>query len=100
MRLASCKALRECVLSGFPDQGRTDRRAYGEVTGVIWLQTNCQPEGVFAKTMLLWNWPLVALPLYWPLMVTRLIATAVSPPSPRILMSGSLASGSKLAAPE
>src|SRR6266576_537319 len=76
----SCKALRECVLSGFPDQGRTDRRAYGEVTGVFWLQTNCQPEGVFAKTMLLWNWPLVALPLYWPLMVTRLIATAVSPP--------------------
>jgi hypothetical protein len=48
-----------------------EERPYGEVTGVIWLQTNCQPEAVFAKTMLLWNWPLVALPLYWPFSVAR-----------------------------
>ena len=43
---------------------KNDRRTYGEVTGVIWLQTSCQPVGIFTKTMLLWNWPLVALPLY------------------------------------
>jgi hypothetical protein len=24
-----------------------DRRTYGEVTGVIWLQTSCQPVGIF-----------------------------------------------------
>ncbi len=59
---------------------KNDRRTYGEVTGVIWLQTSCQPVGIFAKTMLAWNWPLVALPLYWPFSVTRLIATATSPP--------------------
>ena len=60
---AEGKALRECVLPGFP-VGKNDHRAYGEVTGVIWLQTSCQPVGIFTKTMLLWNWPLVALPLY------------------------------------
>ena len=59
---------------------KNDRRTYGEVTGVIWLQTSCQPVGIFAKTMLAWNWPLVALPLYCPFSVTRLIATATSPP--------------------
>src|SRR2546429_9834606 len=63
---------------------KNDRRTYGEVTGVIWLQTSCQPVGIFAKTMLAWNWPLVALPLYCPFSVTRLIATATSPPSTRI----------------
>ena len=64
----------------FPVWGKDDRCAYGEVTGVIWLQISCQPVGVFAKTMLLWNWPLVVLPLSCPFSVTRLIATATSPP--------------------
>ena len=86
--MAEGKALRECVLPGFTDNGTgrgqraksEDCRAYGEVTGVIWLQTSCQPVGIFTKTMLLWNWPLVDLPLYWPFSVTRLIATATPPP--------------------
>ena len=59
---AEGKALRECALPGFPV--RKNDRAYGEVTGVIWLQISCQPVGIFAKTMLLWNWPLVVLPMY------------------------------------
>src|SRR4029450_14011642 len=100
MRLVSCKALRECVLPGFPDQGRTDRRTYGDVTGVIWLQISCQPVGIFAKTMLLWNWPLVAFPLYCPFTVTRLIATATSPPYTRIFMSGCISMVPSLVAPD
>src|SRR6266496_4656875 len=82
MRLASCKALRECVLhlAWISRLRKNDRRTYGEVTGVIWLQTSCQPVGIFTQTMLAWNWPLVALPLYCPFNVTRLIATATSPP--------------------
>jgi len=36
------------------------------MTGVIWLQTSSPPDGSFAQTKLLWNWPLVALPLYCP----------------------------------
>src|SRR6266550_9529612 len=79
---------------------KNDRRTYGEVTGVIWLQTSCQPVGIFAKTMLAWNWPLVALPLYCPFSVTRLIATATSPPYTRIFMSGSVTMVSRLVAPD
>ena len=62
--MASCKARPECGLLGFPIKEKPIVRTYGEVTGVIWLQTSCQPLGIFTKTMLLWNWPLVALPLY------------------------------------
>jgi hypothetical protein len=45
--------------------GKNDRCTYGEVIGVIWLQTSCQPVGIFANTRLLWNWPAVAFPLYF-----------------------------------
>ena len=53
-----------CLSASCRDFSIKEERPYGKATGVIWLQTNCQPEGVFAKTMVLWNWPLVALPLY------------------------------------
>jgi hypothetical protein len=71
--MASCKALRECVLrlAGIARLRKNDRRTYGKVTGVIWLQTSCQPVGIFAQTILAWNWPLVALQLYCPFSVAR-----------------------------
>jgi hypothetical protein len=28
-------------------------QAYGELTGVIWFEASCQPEGVFTQTWLL-----------------------------------------------
>ena len=74
-----CKALRACLLPGFPRLRKNDRRTYGEVIGIIWLQTSCQPVGIFANTRLLWNWPAVAFPLYFSLIVARLVATATSP---------------------
>jgi len=40
-----CKALRACLLPGFPRLRKNDRRTYGEVIGIIWLQTSCQPVG-------------------------------------------------------
>jgi hypothetical protein len=32
---------------------KDDRRTYGDVTGVIWLEASCQPDGVFTQTWLL-----------------------------------------------
>jgi len=66
-------------LAGISRLRKDDSRTYGELIGVIWLQTSCQPVGIFANTRLLWNWPAVAFPLYFSLIVAQFVATATSP---------------------
>src|SRR4030095_13616452 len=51
---------------------------YFEASGVNWLAINCQPLGPFSHTSMLRYCPLASLPLYWPLIVTRLVTTAGS----------------------
>ena len=79
MRVAFAKLCVSVPLAGISRLRKNDRRTYGEAIGVIWLQISCQPVGIFANTRLLWNWPAVAFPLYFSLIVARLVATATSP---------------------
>ena len=69
MRVAFAKLCVSVPLVGTSRLRKNDRRTYGEAIGVIWLQTSCQPVGIFANTRLLWNWPAVAFPLYFSLIV-------------------------------
>src|SRR4029450_9107393 len=49
--------------------------SYFEASGVNWLAINCQPLGPFSHTSMLRYCPLASLPLYCPLIWTRLLST-------------------------